>query len=78
MTDFCYTTFSQLISHESKFYKTYVLAGIFMLTYFHMCFRYSSWCYMMMILVYAHLGMEEALVTLKDARLVNYVMFLCC
>ncbi|MFS7986709.1 hypothetical protein Hanom_Chr11g01013491 [Helianthus anomalus] len=46
-----------------------------MLTYFHMCFMYSSWCYMMMILVYAHIGMDEALVTLKDARLVNYVMF---
>ncbi|KAF5789857.1 hypothetical protein HanXRQr2_Chr09g0376181 [Helianthus annuus] len=48
-----------------------------MLTYFHMCFRYSSWCYMMMILVYARIGMDEALVTLKDARLVKFCFTSC-
>ncbi|KAF5809675.1 hypothetical protein HanXRQr2_Chr04g0160031 [Helianthus annuus] len=31
---------------------------------------------MMIILAYAHIGMDKAIVTLKDARLVNYVMFL--
>ncbi|KAJ0880504.1 hypothetical protein HanRHA438_Chr10g0463891 [Helianthus annuus] len=46
-------------------YKTYVLAGIFMLTVFHLCFGFY---YVTIVDCLLHIGWTRALVTLKLER----------